>query len=54
MARSLGWKAHMRRPQGYREGAKSMRRRLYRKQLDFDTLVCMRGPNFPLSRLGLR
>jgi hypothetical protein len=44
----------MRRPQGYREGAKSMRRRLYRKQLDLDTLVCTRGPNFPLSRLESR
>ena len=53
-ARSLGWKAPMRRPQGYREGTKPMRRRLYRKQLDLDTLVCMRGPNFPLSRLESR
>ena len=54
MARSLGWKAPMRRPQGYREGTKSMRRCLYRKQLDLDTLVCTRGPNFPLSRLESR
>jgi hypothetical protein len=54
MARSLGWKAPMRRPQGYREGAKSMRRRIYRKQLDLDTLICTRGPNFPLSRLESR
>jgi hypothetical protein len=26
----------------------------YRKQLDFDTLVWTRGPNFPLSRLESR
>jgi hypothetical protein len=44
----------MRRPQSDHEGAKSMRRRLYRKQLDLDTLVCPRGPNFPLSRLESR
>jgi hypothetical protein len=31
-----------------------MRRRLHRKQLDLDTLVCTRGPNFPLSRLESR
>ena len=28
-----------------------MRRCVYRKQLDLETLVCARGPNFPLSRL---
>ena len=28
-----------------------MRRCVYRKQLDLETLVCTRGPNFPLSRL---
>jgi hypothetical protein len=44
----------MRRPQGYREGKKSMRRRLYRKQLDLATLVCTRGPNLPHSRLESR
>ena len=53
-ARSLGWKVHMRCTQGYREGPKSMRRRIYRKQLDLDTLVCTQGPNFPLSRLESR
>ena len=31
-----------------------MRRCVYRKQLDLDTLVCTRGPNFPLSRLESR
>ncbi len=54
MARSLGWKVHMRCAQGYREGMKSTRRCVYRKQLDLDTLVCTRGPNFPLSRLESR
>jgi hypothetical protein len=54
MARSLGWKVRMRRAQGYREGMKSIRRCVYRKQLDLDTLVCTRGPNFPLSRLESR
>jgi len=54
MARSLGWKVHMRCTQGYREGTRSMRRCIYRKQLDLDTLVCTRGPNFPLSRLESR
>ena len=39
---------------GYREGTRSMRRCTYRKQLDLDTLVCTRGPNFPLSRLETR
>ena len=54
IARSLGWKVHMRCAHGYREGTKSIRRCVYRKQLDLDTLVCTRGPNFPLSRLELR
>jgi len=54
MARSLSWKVHMRCPKGYREGTKSIRRCVYRKQLDLDTLVCTRGPNFPLSRLESR
>ena len=54
VARSLGWKVHMRCADGYRESTKSMRRCVYRKQLDLDTLVCTRGPNFPLSRLESR
>jgi hypothetical protein len=52
IARSLGWKVHMRCAKGYREGTKSIRRRVYCKQLD--TSVCTRGPNFPLSRLDSR
>jgi hypothetical protein len=54
MARSLGWKVHMRCANGYREGTKSIRRCVYRKQRDLDTLVCTRGPNFPRSRLESR
>jgi hypothetical protein len=41
----------MRCANGYREGIRSMRRCVYRKQLDLETLVCTRGPNFPLGRL---
>ena len=37
-----------------REGTRSMRRCVYRKQLELETLVCARGPNFPLSRLESR
>ena len=51
MARSLGWKVRMPCAHGYREGTRSIRRCVYRKQLDLDTLVSTRGPNFPLSRL---
>ena len=35
----------MRCADGYREGTKSIRRCVYRKQLDLDTLVCTRGPS---------
>ena len=54
LARGLGWKVHMRCADGYREGTRSMRRCVYRKQLDLETLVWTRGPNFPLSRLESR
>jgi hypothetical protein len=50
VARSLGQKVRMRCANGYRESTKSMRRCVYRKQLDLETLVCTRGPNFALSR----
>ena len=53
IARSLGWKVHMRCANGYRQETRSMRRCVYRKQLDLETLVCTRGPNFPVSRLEL-
>jgi hypothetical protein len=32
---------------GYRQETRSMRKCVYRKQLDLETLVAMRGPNFP-------
>jgi hypothetical protein len=51
IARGLGWKVHMRCANGYREGTRSMRRCVYSKQLDLETLVATRGPNFPLGRL---
>ena len=51
VARSLGWRVHMRCANGYRQETRSMRRCVYRKQLDLETLVCTRGPNFPLGRL---
>jgi hypothetical protein len=60
VARSLGWKVHMRcangyrEEMGYREETRSIRKCVYRKQLDLDTLVCTRGPNFPISRLEAR
>jgi hypothetical protein len=54
VARSLGWKVHMRCTGGYRESTRSMRRCVYRKQLDFETLIATRGPNFPISRLESR
>jgi hypothetical protein len=37
VARSLGWKVHMRCANGYREGTKSIRRCVYRGQLNLDT-----------------
>jgi hypothetical protein len=43
IARSLGWKVHMRCADGYREGTRSVRRCVYRKPLDLDTLVSTRG-----------
>jgi hypothetical protein len=54
VARSLSWKVHMRCADGYRESTRSIRKCVYRKQLDLDTLVATRGPNFPLSRLESR
>ena len=34
IARSLGWKVHMRCANGYRQETRSMRRCVYRRQLD--------------------
>jgi hypothetical protein len=41
----------MRCANGYRQETRSVRRCVYRKQLDVETLVCTRGLNFPISRL---
>jgi hypothetical protein len=54
VARSLGWKVHMRCANGYREYTRFLRPCVYRQQLDMETLVATRGPNFPLSRLESR
>jgi hypothetical protein len=54
IARSLAWRVHMRCAHGPRDGMKRVGECVYRKQLDIDTLVCTRGPNFPLSRLESR
>jgi hypothetical protein len=54
VARSLGWKVHIRCNGGYRQETRSMRKCVYRKQLELETLVSTRGPNFPLSRLESR
>jgi hypothetical protein len=42
------------RPSPARLETRSMRKCVYRKQLDLETLVATRGPNFPLSRLESR
>jgi hypothetical protein len=54
VARRLGWKVHMRCANGYRLETRSMRRCVYRKQLDLETLIATREPNFPISRLESR
>ena len=42
VARSLGWRVHMRCANGYRLETRSMRKCVYRKQLDLETLVATR------------
>ena len=44
VARSLGWKVHMRCGNGYRQETRSMRKCVYRKLLDLEMLVATRGP----------
>jgi hypothetical protein len=39
---------------GKRDGMKSRRECAYRRELDLETLVWTRGPNFPLSSLNGR
>ncbi len=52
VARSLAGSVHMRCANGYRLETRSMRKCVYRKQLDLETLVATRGPNFPLWTVG--
>jgi hypothetical protein len=47
VARSLSWRVHMRCANGYRLETRSMRRCVYRKQLDLETLVATRAQTFP-------
>ena len=54
IARSLGWKVHMRCANGYREDTRSMRRCVYRKQLDLETLVCYARPELPALKAGVQ
>ena len=54
VARSLGWRVHMRCAWGRREGLKSIRECKYRRELDLETLICTRGAAFPLSNLESR
>src|SRR4051812_3745418 len=50
----LGWRVTARCAFGRRDGMKSIRECTYRAELNMQTLVWTRGPNFPLSRLESR
>ena len=50
----LGWRLTARCAFGNRDGMKSIRECSYRAELNMQTLVWTRGPNFPLSRLESR
>jgi hypothetical protein len=52
VARSLGWKVHMRCANGYRQETRSMRKCVYRKQLDLIDAGCDARPE--LSDLKAR
>ena len=51
---NLGWRVHMHRALGPRAGMKSIRECHYRRELDFETLICTRGRDFPLALLASR
>ena len=55
-AYSLGWrvKVRCRRGRGDEERRKSSRECANHQELDLETLVCTRGPDFPLSKLQFR
>jgi hypothetical protein len=48
---AAGWRITARCAWGKREGMKSRRECQYTRELDLETLVWTRGPNFPLSSL---
>jgi hypothetical protein len=52
VARSLGWKVHMRCANGYREETRSMRRCVYRKQLDLEDAGCHARAELPTGETG--
>ena len=49
-----GWRITARCAWGKRDGMKSRRECVYRRELDLETLVWTRGPNFPLFSLDGR
>ena len=51
---NTGWRVTMRCAWGNRDGLKSIKQCMYRRELDLETLVCTRGRDFPLSRLETR
>jgi hypothetical protein len=51
---AAGWRITARCAWGKREGMKSRRECNYTRELDLETLVWTRGPNFPLSSLDGR
>ena len=51
---SLGWRMTARCAYGKREGMKSIRECVYRYDLDMETMLCTRGPDFPLAMLATR
>jgi hypothetical protein len=50
----LSWSVHMRCLHDGKEGLKHRRDCNFRRELDFETLVCTRGRAFPLGRLAER
>jgi hypothetical protein len=51
---AAGWRITVRCAWGKRDGGKSRRECVYRRELDLETLVWTRGSNFPLSSLDGR
>jgi hypothetical protein len=51
---NLSWQLHVRCLYDGREGMKHRQECGYRKYLDLETLVCMRGRDFPIARIAER